>query len=320
MRYTSRHNFKSIDKMISATFTHNYGFDPQRCYDFSPYLADLSGIHLVYGLGAHPNSSRISSHISVKLVVEHPNMIHKTFDHMGMNLEKENILYDYILNMCPYSCSYLNERFSTPKYKEIFFPLTPVPLNDTITRDIPCYYSGHIFSTIPIVKDIYDTVNTITGAALNTSLTTSISNNTSSSYFKKMEIYNRTKICICHNVLPARHIPNIESVARDPLVIKHFPWVAPVKEYCPQIKSRMFEGAMMGCILLVYKDEYGITERYFKEGEEFLYFTDKDDLMNKVVSILKDYDSYKFLAENARKRYLENYSFSHFIERLKALR
>lgn len=97
------------------------------------------------------------------------------------------------------------------------------------------------------------------------------------------------------------------------------PWVKDRRTMAPQIKSRMFEGAMMGCILLIYKDEYGITDKFFKEGEEFLYFTDKEDLRRKVGMILSDYDKYKYLGVNAQKRYLQNYTFKHFIDKIISL-
>jgi hypothetical protein len=305
--------------MISAALTRNYGFDPQQCYDFTPYLHDLSGVHLHYGLGLHPYESAPGV-LSVKLVVEHPNSIHITQPDCDLNLPEENTKYDIILNICPYSCAYLNERFGTTKYRDTFFPLAPAPYNETRLRDIPCYYSGSRISGTSIVNSITEVVHEVTGSAVVNRLNQSISVQSPSSYYRKMEIYNRTKICICHNVLIAPTIPGINAARSDPLYRKHFSWVAERKEYVPQIKSRMFEGAMMGCVLLVFKDEYNSTDRYFTENEDFLYFTDKNDLRRKVAMILENYDDYKYLAENAQSKYLSRYTFGHFIEKLKHIR
>lgn len=305
--------------MISAALTRNYGFDPQQCYNFTPYLHDLSGLHLHYGLGLHSPENSVGV-LRVKLVVEHPNSIHITQPECDLNLPEENTNYDVILNICPHSCAYLNERFETTKYREIFFPLASAPYNAAQIRDIPCYYSGNRMPGTSIVNSITEVVREVAGSNITDHLNHSISTPSPSSYYKKMEIYNRTKICICHNILIVSTIPGIHAARSDPLYRTHFLWVAEHKEYAPQIKSRMFEGAMMGCILLVYKDEYNTTDRYFTENEDFLYFTDKDDLRRKVVMILENYDDYKYLAENARAKYLSRYTFGHFIEQLKLIR
>jgi spore maturation protein CgeB len=73
----------------------------------------------------------------------------------------------------------------------------------------------------------------------------------------------------------------------------------------------MFEGALMGCILLAYKDPYKTIERYFTEGEEFIYFENEDDLNSKIDDILANYDKYKHIGENAQKRVRENYLTKH---------
>lgn len=305
--------------MISASLAHNYGFDPQHCYNFTPYLHELSGVHLHYGLGVHP-PQRIPGTMRIKFVVEHPNSIHITRDACDLNLEEENMKYDIVLNICPHSCAYLNERFGTTKYHTIFFPLAPAPYNETQLRDIPCYYSGNLTPGRSIVNSITEVVNEITGSDIVRRLNQSISAKRPSSYFKKMEIYNRTKICICHNILIAPAIPGIAAARSDPLYTKHFPWVVESKEYAPQVKSRMFEGAMMGCILLMFKDEYNTADRYFTENEDFLYFTDKEDLRRKVLMILENYNAYRYLAVNARTKYLNRYTFGHFIDTIKQLR
>ena len=67
----------------------------------------------------------------------------------------------------------------------------------------------------------------------------------------------------------------------------------------------------MGCILLAYKDEYKTIERYFTEGEEFIYFENEHDLNSKIDTILANYDTYKHIGENAQKRVRENYLTKH---------
>jgi hypothetical protein len=303
--------------MITAETTNNYIYDPQCLYDFSPYIVDLSGKDIHYGLGTHLKVN--SSLVTIKFVVEHPNLIHTVNDSFDMNLENENKKYDYILNICPYSCNYLNERFNTKKYIPTFFPLPFAPYDDKLERTIPVFYTGHAAAIPRGLEYIIELIKTQLGSSTYNSLCFSISIKNRNSFYKKLALYNKTKICVCHNVLDALKIPNIERFRLDELFKTHYPWIKERKTYAPQIKSRMFEGAMMGCILLVFKDEYNTTDSFFKENEEFIYFTDKADLANKIKMILSDYDKYKYLAINARKRYLENYTFGHFVEQIKSL-
>ncbi len=74
----------------------------------------------------------------------------------------------------------------------------------------------------------------------------------------------------------------------------------------------------MGCILLVFKDEYKLTEHYFTENEDFLYFETENQLNSTIDKILADYDSYKYLAENAKRKYDSNYTMQHFVDNIKS--
>jgi spore maturation protein CgeB len=72
----------------------------------------------------------------------------------------------------------------------------------------------------------------------------------------------------------------------------------------------------MKCVLLVYKDNYNVIEHYFKEGEDFLYFTDKEDLDQKIQTILMHYHHFVPLAESAYRKTVERYGLAQFVEKV----
>lgn len=298
--------------MIRNFFQINYPCDPQRFYDFSPYLKDLSGISLYIGFGAYNTDS--DTNFKVRFEVEYPNNLYLTDDRYGLNLVKQNDSFNLVLHICPYMCKYLNSRFNTNKYVPVFFPLMSKSYIEG-PRPIPVFYSGSKIPSLPIYSAIEYAINKYTGVSTVKSLQNRISS--SSSYYDKLDMYAETKICIAHAVL-SRRVPNEHMITEDSEYSLFFPWHTNGLQYLPQIKSRVFEGAMMGCILLVFKDEYKLIGNFFTENEDFIYFENQEDLCNKIELILSDYDKYKYLAVNAKKKFYENYTMSHFVDIIKS--
>jgi hypothetical protein len=300
--------------MIIPNFAINYGFDPQRAYDFTPYTDVLHNICIHYGFGRHRYED--NKLFNVKFMVEYPNSLYLTDDSVGLNIEKDNEYFDLIINICPYTCNLLNDKFNTDKYVSSFFPLKELEYIES-DRPYPVFYSGNNIYQLHIFRNIENVLIHYLGHHQHNHLKSIISVQDVSSYFRKLEIYSKTKICIAHNVLD-RALPNIDTFINNDFYKKHLPWHNNTSVYVPQIKSRMFEGAMMGCILLIYKDEYNTTDDYFTENEDFLYFTDENDLRGKIDMILADYTKYKYLAENAKKKFYAKYTFKHFIDMILA--
>lgn len=304
--------------MIKANLNHNYAFDPQRVYDFSEHMHKLTGISLYYGYTPTDGVDKVhDTNLKVCFIVEYPNSFYITRDDVGLNIHKNNDNYDLVFSICPYTCKLLNEKFNTNKYKPIFFPLMPYKY-DEVERIYPVFYSGHIFSNVPIIHAIDTVINNYLGFSTYSGLKSLIAEPSINSYYRKLNIYSRTKICIAHNVLYKPSIPEIDHYLTDELYNKHLPWQTNSDIYTPQIKSRVFEGAMMGCILLVYRDNYNLIETYFTENEDFIYFTDQSDLESKIDLILRNYDDYKYLAKNAQTKFYNNYTLEHFVDIIKA--
>ena len=83
----------------------------------------------------------------------------------------------------------------------------------------------------------------------------------------------------------------------------------------PQIKTRIFEAALSKSIILHKLDEWNAIEDWYTENEDFIYFSDEADLIDKINEINKNYDGYKYIAENAYNKTINNYTTEHFVER-----
>jgi len=133
-----------------------------------------------------------------------------------------------------------------------------------------------------------------------------------------MRILGNTKIAIVHCCHPdfTKTSDYNESFLNDE-VNSYLVWHNDKEDenhYFPQIKSRIFEASIMRCIMLVYKDKYNIIEDYFEENSDFLYFENETQLNEIIEKILTNYDSYKYLAENAFNKTFNNYTTKHLVD------
>jgi hypothetical protein len=297
--------------MIYNQTSLNYDFDPQRAYDFTPYIDELKGLNIHYGHG--PNVRTNDKNFRVKFFVEHPNCLYENAVEKGCNIDENNELYDLVLSLCPFTNAYLNDKYKTDKYVTCFWPLKELEYVEK-DRPYPVFYSGHYIPDLPIMNMIWNTVNHYLGESTFENLRSQLYGKIVC-YYRKLEILSQTKICIAHNILQKNLFGMRET---DEFCKKHLPWHTDPYDHSPQIKSRIFEGAMMGCILLIYKDKYNMAEMYFTENEDFLYYTDETDLRNKIDMILADYMKYKYLGENAQRKFYSNYTFRHFVDFIKS--
>jgi hypothetical protein len=311
----------SNEGLIKANLNGNYGFDPQKIYDFSPFLERMKGISLYYGFTTTHTDTMGDTNFKVQLDIETPNMLYSNLHEYGERAKH----FDLILQLCPWTCEFLNKRYNTNKFKCIFFPVQFYPLKTDHIRDIDVLYIGHYFNfkSPSIIPHIERIVRSKLGDELYNKIKNLLSIHSTDTVYNKLDILGNTKICIAQNRLTTfTELPGASQYIDDQMCIDMLPWHDGQDDYVPQIKSRCFEGGLMGCILLVYKNKntYNIIERYFTENEDFLYFTDEVDLNNKIDMILADYDSYKYLAVNARNKVLQNYTLEHLVDKILRLK
>jgi sugar phosphate isomerase/epimerase len=278
----------------------NYIFDPQRFYDIRSESERLSGITIHVG----QSYSKRPDTFNVRLNVETPNAFYFT----QQQLEKEVKECDLVYHLCPYTTNYLNAKYNTNKVKTIFFPIHLYECEEK-ERSIPVLYTGHRATDIDIYMAIEREINNRISNF--NDIRNEIAKN--DGYYRKLNFLAASKIDIVHNILPKTNRIVQYNPDFDPQYKDMFPWHNS-DIHVPQVKSRIFEGAMMGCVLLVYKDESRLHEKYFTENEDFIYFEDADDLTKKVDMILANYDDYIPMAKRAQKKMKEKYTLKGFVD------
>eukprot|EP00668_Euglena_longa_P030118 GGOE01037532.1.p1 GENE.GGOE01037532.1~~GGOE01037532.1.p1 ORF type:complete len:455 (-),score=110.71 GGOE01037532.1:92-1456(-) len=114
--------------------------------------------------------------------------------------------------------------------------------------------------------------------------------------------YLRRPILRTHPAFAAFHTFN-RSTEGGPLVL-------------PQLKSRTFEAAMSGALMLVFNDGINVIEKYFVPGEEFLYWQNASDLRSQLEDVLAHPDRYESIARRAYEATLRHYTVERWVELL----
>jgi len=132
------------------------------------------------------------------------------------------------------------------------------------------------------------------------------------SYVDKINYYSKTKIALVHGVVGIgnlnqyRSFPKYENLKAFNNLDSHL---------IPQFKYRVMESAFNKCIMLMLKDEWNVIENWFEPNVDFLYFETFDEFKNMVDEILNNYNKYKYIADNAYNKAINNYTTKHFVER-----
>lgn len=264
---------------------------------------DLTDSHLDY----------IKKKKIVRLEFEEPN---KFF--IGDNPDKYDGQFYKIFTLCPYTAKWLNKKHHNKKRIPIFFPFNEMYIPKETKKKYDVIYTGHIVS-----RSVLNDLKTISkfNYKLVSNSSSNLVTNKGVSYEEKMRLISESKITVAHNVLYPRlyHLINIWRIP-DYRKNKAFmlipPWYKPwkylVKKYIivPQLKSRIFEAAFGKSLILCKRDAFNVIEEYFEPDKEFVYFD--NDLEEKIKHILKNYEKYQEIAENAYKKAVKNYSTEAF--------
>ena len=138
------------------------------------------------------------------------------------------------------------------------------------------------------------------------------------SYKEKIDLYSKTKISICHGLFNAwggqKHLEFINSDSN-----KAFDKIREGINIGPQVKSRTFESAFSKTLILMYKDYWNITEKFFEPNVDFIYFSSLEELFYLINDFKKDENKYKTIIESAYQKAINNYTTKHFVDKLNLL-
>lgn len=301
-----------------------YKQDPTKYFDFSRFEDDHGDFVLVEGdfnienqwsqfnLRRKELDSILGKKI-VRLEFEEPN---KYF--VNDNTEHYDHFFEKICTLCPYTTKWLNSERKESKRIQIYFPFNEnlIP-TFSVQKKIDICYSGHIVS-----KFLYRDLKTLTNFnyAIISNSSEKIVNFRGVDYSGKLNIINKSKITLCHNVLWPRksNLKNLYNIPNYKLngafkMLKNKPRLLSFKlsqNLVPQLKSRVFEAAACGSLILCKRDPFNVIEDYFEPNKEFIYY--KDNLKKTIFDILKNYKDYEQVILNAKKKLVENYTTECF--------
>jgi spore maturation protein CgeB len=81
------------------------------------------------------------------------------------------------------------------------------------------------------------------------------------------------------------------------------------------MKTRMIEAASTGTIFLVKRDEWNVIEEWFSPGKDFIYWTNYNDLYEKIFDITKNFDKYNNILDSAAKK-VKQFYFEGFMKKI----
>jgi len=271
---------------------YNLGFEKyeNQCGDF--YLM-LGNVYDAINSGKYDDKKKIV------LSLEEPN-----FCTPGHHVDTFNKV-DKVLTICPYTASTINNR------QFVFFPFNQDYIPDEHEKQYDVIYSGSIQS--PAVSEMINCMLPHNYVFINFD-GDSRANHPKVSYKEKLNLYAKTKITVCHNLLWPSYgnVPRYKAFlnADKNLAFQHLD-----KGVMPQIKSRVFEAAFSKSLILCGYDYWNTIEYFFKPDEDFIYYTSMADLQEKLNEISNNYHKYTHIVENAYKKSINNYTTEKFVER-----
>ena len=285
---------------------------------------DLSTV-LMYGYNSSNNLSFQSRTVGYKKIYFNnwaPCEFAQQKDHNNKTSINYDEGFDIIYSICPYSVDWLNSLNLGREYRHIFYPFCDTLIPNPKTKKFDVIYHGgiHDLNHIDCLKTMqnfnyrYCTMTHHINALTNFHLP--YATNTNLKFKEKIDLVSESKISICYNLV------DVKDEHRE--VIKKLPnykcnqAFAHIddKKVMPQFKTRVHEAAISKTLNLVMRDDWNVIEDFYSPNEDFIYFSDKNDLKNKINDITNDWQNYQSIVDNAYKK-SENYTTKKFIEKIK---
>lgn len=224
--------------------------------------------------------------------------------------QERTILKNYdkikkILSPCPYSVDYFNKLYDSDKRQWCFLPFNIKNIPPETEKYYDVYFTGHVFGQhiINVVQLMKKYKNCV--VSYNCGQYAGVG------YHEKLRLNSQSKISIVHNCLFDSSGFNMDEKFPGH---EGFKYIQKTR-ITPQLKTRIVEASACRSIVLSHFEDHRVVELMFKPDEDFLYWYNFKDLEEKINEILKNYDKYKYLAENAYQRVINNWTTYHFFER-----
>jgi hypothetical protein len=214
----------------------------------------------------------------------------------------------------PSVSEYLNDVYKTSKFVPILNPVHSKWYNPDIDKKHTVAYCGgthddmlkkfvHTLRKFPDSVHISHWPHLDGGTATHSTVTDA----------ERMQIMNETKISVIKN----SHFGNYSGPVRNLPDWEMYNWAKHIDiNWVPHLKGRVSDSCIGKCLMLVHKDPWNEIQHFFTPDEHFIYFTDENDLENKITEILEDWDNYKQIAQNSHDVYMQKWTSEAFYDRL----
>lgn len=294
---------------VLKDFKYNYPDDPISKMEFERFSDKAKECYLFLGLVSYAghtydlNKFNKNDKPKIVLTFEEPPLLGTNYfnDHINTFL-----LADKVLTTDVYMAEIFENREGccTPFNQNYIPPITKKKYDSFMS----CSWALNN-SHIQGIKEVMSKFNSVLMCYTKKSPEINFINCT---YEEKVRLMAESKIGITTHYFPLssgssslyKKIPNYEK-------IKTFKNLD--KGYITQMKCRTFEYAFCRCLILCYKDDWNVIERFFKPDKEFIYYNDMNDLSEKIKYISEHYSEFEFIVENAFQKAMNNYTVEKFI-------
>ncbi len=307
-----------IEEILTAEIPDTNAFH----FKMSKDSTDDGKTILSYGYNAsfNPFIKEISTSYGRKVFFNNwaPCEFAQSVDHFGRTPMNYDDGFTEVYSICPYSNKWLNTMGFDRKYRDIFYPFNANLIPEHTEKEYDVIYHGgihgqeHLDCIEAMKKFNYRYCSMTRGINEQTSICLKDATNVDLEFKDKIGLVEKCKISVCYNFahIKPEHISNIKSWERWN-ENEAFSEVDGMN-IMPQFKTRMHEAAISKTLNLVQKDKWNIAEKYYEPDTEFIYFTDKQDLEDKIKEITSNWEDYIPIVEKAYIKSL-NYTTNKFL-------
>jgi len=274
--------------------------DPVYNLGFEKYQDECPDYYLMLGnVYDAINSGNYNDKKKVVLSLEEPN-----FCTPGHHVDTFNKV-DKVLTICPYTTA------TIPNRQFVFFPFNQDFVPNQQEKEYDVIYSGSVQSSA--VSEMINCMLPHKYVFINFD-GDHRANHPKVSYQEKLNLYSKTKVTICHNLLwvSSGNIPRYRAFtnANNNEAFRYLD-----QGVMPQIKSRVFEAAFSKSLILCGRDYWNVIEYFFEPNKDFIYYDNMNDLREKLNDVTKNYSNYTHIVDNAYTKAINNYTSHQFVER-----
>lgn len=296
----------------------SYPEDPPRFFDFSRFKEDAGDFVLIPGRIDFKQLGRLKGRRAVYLEFEEPNRF-LVEDPNFHHLDHEEELWR-VFTICPYTAAWLNARQGSQKRTAVFFPFNEAYAPPPTAKEFDVVYTGQIVA--PQIQDIVAAISHFDYRLVSYSrMADARVTHVDATYVEKLDVISRARATVVANLLypGAEHIKTLSHVPgyedNEAFRLVHAPfWKRKRSVVMPQLKSRLFEAAFCGSLILCQRDAFNVVERFFTPDVEFVYY-EEGKLEQALDAVLNHYDRYVPVIDRARARAMRDYTTYAFFKR-----